>query len=62
VEKGQAVILRLQGWSYAEISLILKMSLRSIARAKQDYKQQGVLGLRLKYKGSSDFGVISFSN
>jgi transposase len=54
-KKGQAVIWSLQGWSYAEISLILKMSYRSIARAKKEYKQQGVLGLKLKYKGSKSY-------
>ncbi len=54
-KKSQAVRLNLQGWSYAEISLILKISYRSIARAKKEYKEQGVLGLKLKYKGSKSY-------
>lgn len=54
-KRGQAVRLNLQGWSYEEISRILEMSYRSVARAKKEYKQQGVLGLKLKYKGSQSY-------
>ena len=54
-KKAQAVRLIIQGFSYKEISLILEMSFSSIARAKKDYKQKGISGLKLKYKGSTSY-------
>lgn len=51
VRKALAVKLVYQGYLYDEIQAILEVSRGSITGWKQAYEQEGIEGLRLKYKG-----------
>ena len=55
VRKGLAVKLVYQGYLYEEIQRILGVSLGSITGWKQIYKENGIDGLRLNYKGRKGY-------
>lgn len=55
VRKALAVKLVYQGYLYDEIQSILEMSRGSITGWKQAYEQDGIEGLRLKYKGRKSY-------
>ena len=55
VRKALAVKLIYQNYKYEEIQTILDVSLGSITNWKQAYEKDGVLGLRLNYKGRKSY-------
>ena len=55
VRKALAVKLVYQGYKYEEIQTILDVSLGSITSWKQAYEKNGILGLRLNYKGKKSY-------
>lgn len=57
--KAYAIKLIYQGYLYDEIQSILGVSRGSITGWKQAYKNHGIEGLRLKYKGRKSYLSIS---
>ena len=55
VRKALAVKLVYQGYKYEEIQTILDVSVSSITSWKQAYQENGILGLRLNYKGRKSY-------
>jgi putative transposase len=55
VRKGLAIKLVYQGYLYEEIQTILGVSLGSITGWKQVYEENGIDGLKLKYKGRKSY-------
>ena len=55
VRKGLAIKLVYQGYLYEEIQTILGVSLSSITGWKQVYEENGIDGLKLKYKGRKSY-------
>ncbi|MEH2260733.1 helix-turn-helix domain-containing protein [Nostoc sp.] len=55
VKKALAVKLVYQGYKYEEIQTILDVSVGSITSWKQAYKEYGICGLRLNYKGRKSY-------
>ncbi len=55
VRKALAVKLVYQGYKYEEIQTILDVSVGSITSWKQAYQENGILGLRLNYKGRKSY-------
>ncbi|WP_416212295.1 helix-turn-helix domain-containing protein, partial [Nostoc sp. DedSLP03] len=55
VRKALAVKLVYQGYKYEEIQTILDVSVGSITSWKEAYKEYGICGLRLNYKGRKSY-------
>jgi putative transposase len=55
VRKGLAIKLVYQGYLYEEIQRIIGVSLGSITGWKQIYEENGIDGLKLKYKGRKSY-------
>lgn len=55
VRKALAVKLVYQGYKYEEIQIILDVSVGSITSWKNAYKEYGISGLRLNYKGRKSY-------
>jgi putative transposase len=55
VRKGLAIKLVYQGYLYEEIQTVLGVSLGSITGWKQVYEENGIDGLKLKYKGRKSY-------
>jgi putative transposase len=55
VRKGLAIKLVYQGYLYEEIQTIIGVSLGSITGWKQVYEENGIDGLKLKYKGRKSY-------
>lgn len=55
VRKALAVKLVYQGYKYEEIQTILDVSVGSITSWKQAYKEYGICGLHLNYKGRKSY-------
>lgn len=54
-KRCKSVILRKTGVSYKEISQLIEVSYSFINRANTLYKNQGLSGLKVKYKGSKSY-------
>lgn len=55
VRKALGVKLVYQGYKYEEIQTILDVSVGSITSWKQAYREYGICGLRLNYKGTKSY-------
>lgn len=54
-KRGEAVRLRLLGFSYNEIQEILQVSSSFIAKSQRKFFERGAEGLKLEYKGSTSY-------
>ena len=54
-KRGEAVRLRLLGKSYQEIQRVLGVSISFIAKSQKKYRERGLEGLLLGYKGSKSY-------
>ena len=55
LKRAIAVKLTLQGWTYKAISSILNVSNSFISKWKSQFKQRGIQGLKLSYKGAKSY-------
>ena len=55
LKRGLAVKMSLQGWLYTSIASTLNVSISFISKWKNRFKQQGIVGLKLSYKGSQSY-------
>jgi transposase len=55
LKRAIAVKLSLQGWTYRAIAPILKVSKSFISQWKNQFKEQGIVGLKLAYKGAKSY-------
>lgn len=54
-KRGEAVRLRVLGFSYQEIQTRLRVSISFIAKNQKKFWEQGIEGLKLGYKGSKSY-------
>ena len=55
LKRALAVKMRIQGHKHREIQLVLGVHSSYISRWESRYQEQGVAGLRLKYRGSEGY-------
>ena len=55
LKRAIAVKLSLQGWTYRAITPILNVSSSFISKWKTRFKQEGISGLKLSYKGAKSY-------